>query len=258
MNKDDLSLTAHERDLLRYVDDRLDAVQRARVEAGLRDDPDGRARVDAWLAQRQSLAAHFGPLADAPVPPHLLRGASGAAKSALLGRAAAAAWLAIGLAGGYLAATLTQRGEHQPSTLALVQEAAVAHAVYVPEVRHPVEVAAADEAHLVAWLSKRLGAPLRVPSLTAEGFSLVGGRLLPASAGPSAQFMYQDAQGQRLTLYVRTAPGEARDTAFRFAQEGRTGVFYWMDHRMGYALSGEIEHDRLMRVARAVYAQLDP
>ena len=64
--------------------------------------------------------------------------------------------------------------------------------------------AADQEAHLVAWLSKRLGTQLKIPQLSGLGFNLVGGRLLPGDQGPVAQFMYQDAQGQRLTLYVRT------------------------------------------------------
>jgi len=50
--------------------------------------------------------------------------------------------------------------------------------------------------------------------------------------------MYQDARGQRLTLYVSRQRGEPRDTAFRFSQEDRVSVFYWVDGNFGYALSG--------------------
>ncbi len=74
----------------------------------------------------------------------------------------------------------------------LARVAAVAHAVYSPEVRHPVEVGADQEAYLVRWLPKRLGANLKVPHLAAQGYPLVGGRLLPGERGPAAQFMYQD------------------------------------------------------------------
>jgi hypothetical protein len=37
-----------------------------------------------------------------------------------------------------------------------------------------------QEAHLIQWLSKRLGRQLIAPDLTAGGFQLMGGRLLPA------------------------------------------------------------------------------
>jgi anti-sigma factor RsiW len=62
-------------------------------------------------------------------------------------------------------------------------------------VRHPVEVGAGQEAHLVQWLSKCLGRPLVVPDLAAVGFRLMGGRLLPAEDGPAAQFMYENGKG---------------------------------------------------------------
>jgi hypothetical protein len=60
--------------------------------------------------------------------------------------------------------------------------------------------------------------------------------LLPGERGPAAQFMYQDAKGQRLTLYVRVSNDVHAPTAFRFAQENGVGVFYWLDGRLGYAL----------------------
>jgi anti-sigma factor RsiW len=79
-----------------------------------------------------------------------------------------------------------------------------------------------------------------------------------AAAIPVAQFMYQDAKGQRLTLYVSAQKREGRDTAFRFSQENRVSVFYWVDRSYGYALSGEIEREALLKVANSIYRQLNP
>src|SRR6185312_11907936 len=86
-------------------------------------------------------------------------------------------------------------------TTVIARRAAIAHATYSPEVRHPVEVGADDEQHLVNWLSKRLGVKVRAPKLEEAGMSLVGGRLLPGESGPVALFMYQSQNGRRLTLY---------------------------------------------------------
>ncbi|MBA5685472.1 anti-sigma factor family protein [Rugamonas apoptosis] len=141
---------------------------------------------------------------------------------------------------------------------ALARSAAVAHAVYSPEQRHPVEVGADQQQHLVTWLSKRLGAPLHPPQLGALGYTLIGGRLLPGQSGPVAQFMYDNAGGKRLTLYVSTEQRHNNSTAFRFAQEGQVGVFYWIDGRYGYALSGALDRTALARLADAVYVQLEP
>ena len=68
-----------------------------------------------------------------------------------------------------------------PDGAMIARRAAIAHATYSPEVRHPVEVGADDEQHLVGWLSKRLGIKLRAPKLDEAGMSLVGGRLLPGA-----------------------------------------------------------------------------
>ncbi|NJN40396.1 MAG: anti-sigma factor [Gammaproteobacteria bacterium] len=108
------------------------------------------------------------------------------------------------------------------------------------------------------WLSKRLGADLRPPLLTDSGYELVGGRLLPGERGAVAQFMYQDAKGRRLTLYVSRTTVSQGDTAFRFSRENGVSVFYWVDGSLGYALSGEMPKQDLLGVATAVYKQLNP
>jgi anti-sigma factor RsiW len=135
----------------------------------------------------------------------------------------------------------------------------VAHATYSPEVRHPVEVGADQEAHLVTWLSKRLGTQLRAPKLEAVGYTLVGGRLLPGEHGPVAHFMYQCNRGTRVTLYVRSDMASNRSTAFRYSREGAVDVFYWVDSKLGYAVSsGDISKELLLTVANAAYQQLNP
>lgn len=169
----------------------------------------------------------------------------------------AAGWTLRGARAEMLAAA-GQAGTAATAMAALPRQAALAHAVYSPEVRHPVEVGADQQQHLVAWLSKRLGKQLRPPQLTRQGYELVGGRLLPGDSGPVAQFMYTDASGQRLTLYVSPGQKGKRDTGFRFAQEGNVGVFYWIDGSFGYALSAAVGKGELSQIANAVYEQLQP
>ena len=47
-------------------------------------------------------------------------------------------------------------------------------------------------------------------------------------------------------------------TAFRYAQKDRIGVFYWIDGGVGYALSGELPREQLLKLATTVYRQLNP
>jgi anti-sigma factor RsiW len=152
----------------------------------------------------------------------------------------------------------TARPDGRAAPAALTRAAAVAHAAFAPEVRHPVEVGAGEQAHLVAWLSKRLGASLKVPDLEPEGFRLMGGRLLPdEDGGVAAQFMFENAGGQRLTLFVRR-DAAGTDTAFRYVAQGSLGTFFWLDHGFGYALSGELPREAMLSVATSVYRQLNP
>ncbi len=140
-----------------------------------------------------------------------------------------------------------------------VHQAALAHAVYAPEVRHPVEVGSAQEEHLVQWLSKRLGRPLKLPHLNEQGYELVGGRLLPGDEGARAQFMYQNARGERVTLYLGSTPdnvGGQGSTEFRYSIDGPVPGFYWVDEGFAYALSGTLTRQQLLQLAQAVYHQL--
>jgi anti-sigma factor RsiW len=247
-------LPVTESDLHGYVDGVLPEARRAEVEAYLASHPEESERVAAYRRQNEALRARYAPVLEEPLPQRLAARAE--RRQSALRYAAIVAWVTLGGAAGWHLHGL--QAERRTEATAWPHRAAIAHVVYSPEVRHPVEVGADQEKHLVNWLSKRLGAPLRIPHLGDLGYALVGGRLLPDERGPAAQFMYQDAQGQRLTLYVRVSPEDSRETAFRFAQEKNVGVFYWIDRKLGYALSGEIGKDELLRVATAVYRQLNP
>lgn len=223
---------------------------------------DNAPQGDAELkALSQALHQLYDPVLDEAVPAHLR------AHVVRHGRwpaaAIAASWVFVGLVAGVLAGWQLHMWRAsvppQVEVPAFVKRAAVAHAVYSPEVRHPVEVGADQEQHLVAWLSKRLGAQVRAPRLEPLGYSLVGGRLLPGENGPVAHFMYQTEKGRRITLYVRTDAAENGETAFRYAAEGNVRVFYWIDRKLGYALSSsDLSREDLIKVATAVYQQLNP
>ena len=260
-----LQTTVTEPDLMAYVDGRLSESRQADIEAWLATRPEEGERVAAYRRQNEEMRALFNPIMDEPVPGRLRRVLKRASRWRTY--ALAAGFMVLGLATGTLAGWQlhAQRTAPLAAGIGIARNAAVAHATYSPEVRHPVEVGADQEQHLVAWLSKRLGTNVRAPKLEPSGFNLVGGRLLPGDArpagGPSpvAQFMYQTQGGRRLTLYVRTEAADNRETAFRYALEGTVGVFYWIDRNVGYALSSaDLNREELLAVANSVYKQLNP
>jgi len=221
---------------------------------------DDKAKEETELqAISQALHALYDPVLEEPVPLRLRSAQPRRWRSFAI----AAGWMLLGVGVGGIAGwqlrAMRPVAAPQAEVPGFVKRAAIAHATYSPEVRHPVEVGADQEQHLVAWLSKRLGAQVRVPKLDAIGFSLVGGRLLPGDNGPVAHFMYQTEKGRRITLYVRTEVAENRETAFRFSAEGNVKVFYWIDRKMGYALSSaDLSREDLLAVADAIYRQLNP
>ncbi len=276
---DDLTLHA-------WLDGELPPERDAEVEAWLQAHPEDAARVRLWAADRELMRTRLGGVLDEPVP-HALEQVvwqRGARAAGLPGApwqrwAAAVAVFALGGVAGAgvmwrMQATspeMAAAGTAGSGEPAWVRRAAVAHAVYVPEVRHPVEVKAQEE-HLARWLTRRLDVPVKLFDLRAQGFELVGGRLLPDAAGPSAQLMYQQvapaqpaasgvaARPVRVTVYLRK-PDRDTPAAFRYEQQGALGMFYWVEGAgpqggpLGYALVGELPRERLLAMAEAIYRQ---
>ncbi len=276
-----------------YVDGQLAAGRQREIEAYLEARPEEAQRIEAYRAQKRELHALFDEVLNEEPPSRLLQAARADRRSPRtpwhLQRLAAGLAIAVisgatgwGLRGPpasadgpvdrMVAGVPVREGGSALAAGGFAQRAAVAHAVYSPDARRPVEVDAAHEDQLVAWLSKRMGAPMKPPHLQALGYALEGGRLLPGGQGPVAQFMYRNELGSKLTLYVSNdigdldsasgnggakAPGQkSTETAFRFAREGAVNVFYWVDGAFGYALSADVDRAVLARVSAEVYQQL--
>ncbi|MBS7701103.1 MULTISPECIES: anti-sigma factor [unclassified Chelatococcus] len=247
-----------EDDLQSFVDGRLGGERRAVVEDYLEANPDIRARVFLEQQHRNVLRGALQAKFAEPVPARLRVAAIRTARRQLwqrraAGAAAALVLLAVGGVGGWLA-----RGQSTalaPGTTAVTRDAVAAYRTFVVEVAHPVEVGAAQEAHLIRWLSKRLGRPLKAPDLSRFGFHLMGGRLLSADAGAAAQLMYETSGGRRLTVYVQATPGV--ETAFRFRQDGDAATFAWLDQGYGFAVTANSNRSELLPIAEVVYQSLD-
>lgn len=247
-------------ELSAWLDGEADAVPglAERVQAHIAAHPEAAERVAAWRADRDALRAHFAPVAAEPVPDRLQQRVWRREGSPRWAQAAAAvALLAIGGVVGVLLGATTRSAvpPHAAAGTAdgWVERAAYAHNVFVPEPRHAVEVKA-QEAHLSRWLTARIKFPVKLFDLSAQGFELVGGRLLPDGPGKSAQLMYQDAQGVRVTVYLRK-PEAGADAAFKYEREGELGLFYWVEDGCGYALVGALPRERLLALAEAIYRQ---
>ena len=259
-----LGRPVEEDDLHARIDGQLPRERTEDVDAYLAAHPEEQARFSQYAQQRQALRAAFAAQTSGPIP-NRLRVANLLAQERRRGRrrlaqiAAAVCLIVLGGIGGWAARDLTgPLSSLPPGAVArmITADAITAHRTFSVEVRHPVEVDAGQEAHLVQWLSKRLGRQLIVPDLTPAGFRLMGGRLLPAEDGPAAQFMYENGNGERLTLYLRTGVGG--ETAFRYHEDGGIGAFYWSDEGFGYAIAAKADRGLLLQIAEIVYQQTSP
>jgi anti-sigma factor RsiW len=138
----------------------------------------------------------------------------------------------------------------------LMVRAATAHVVNSDEDMQLAASGSADD--IGRYLSTRMGGQVRVPQLTSLGYRLVGSRVLPDTGGPAAQFVFEDAGGERISLYVRTEAARGLEITFALADD--LSMFYWNDSKHSYALVRDLEDESgraaLLKAAQAVYRQI--
>lgn len=255
------------------VDDELDPARQAEVEAWLADNPEAAQRVARYRAQNAGLHALYDDILneDLPASTAALLEVRRAGVPAWAAMAAAIALFVVGAAGGWIV-----RGEAVPDasaqfaaastpapaatppidTQVLMQRASMAHVVsHQDELRTP---AAGGPAAMADYIADRMGKQVRVPSLDSFGYKMLGGRVLPDTDGPAAQFVFADENGQKVSLYVRSEQANGVDITYALADD--LSMFYWNDSDRSYALVTRIDDDTgreaLLTAAKAVHRQL--
>jgi anti-sigma factor RsiW len=249
-----------EREIHMALDGELPEEERSDFQSWLDANPEMKARSLRFEADRARLRNTFAGILTERVPDGMTRLVTGEAKKLSTGAprwrmaAAAAILLALGAGGGYVAG-VGRLGLEAQAEDRLSEDAIAAHMIYAAEQRHAVEVGANDKDHLLSWLSKRLGLTLVAPDLSAAGFELVGGRLLPAGQKTAALLLYEDAKGNRISIYV-TAEGEQKAKGIYKDENADASAVYWLDKGWGCAVVGTLPQQELLDVGRKAYRQL--
>lgn len=244
-----------------YVDNQLDPDRRREIELYSQKHPEIAAMIEDYQSLNRSIQELYDPILEEELPEQLTLGQKFVQPSKypkLFKIAASFSWLAIGGIIGWsvhpaqmqFASSIDEEKTH------LVRPASFAHAIYSTEKLHPVEVSAQEEKHLVGWLSKRLHTDIKAPDLSKNNYQLVGGRLLPSTNRMAAQFMYQNQQEERITLYIRRGAWENNKTVFHYSSQQDTSVLYWINGEMGYALVGHLNKAELLKISEHVYQQI--
>jgi anti-sigma factor RsiW len=168
----------------------------------------------------------------------------------VLRAAAAVLLLAVGATGGWFARewSASSIGSEPPS---LIARALDAHVVYAADQRHPIEVAATERDHLNTWLSRRIQQQIAAPDLSSAGYSLLGGRLLSDRGKPAALFMYQDADGNRLTVFVAQTEERERTVSKHIVRDDLTAIS-WSEGSLTLAVTGPVDAVRLREIGEMV------
>lgn len=243
-----------------FVDGELPADRQEAVNAWLATHPDDAALVAAWRVQADAIRSRFGAAASEPVPERLaienvLRASSRNGWRMAAAAAAIAAIVAgsVGGAAGWMLGSAASASA--PTNFeSFTHGALAAHRLYIGEVRHPIEVRAA-ETHLLPWLSRRIGTTVRAPELSSFDLTLLGGRLLPGVNGPAALFMYESASGERFTLYCSKLNLER--SGLRYNANEQFAAIHWIEGGYGYVVSGPVDKPRLKAIARSAYEQME-
>jgi anti-sigma factor RsiW len=245
-----------------YADGQLDGAGRAAVERYLATHPEAAAEVAGWQRQNEAIHALFPSAASESIPARLspqriAHEVWSARRQSFVNIAAAIMLVVLGSGIGWFG-----RDYLTPTRAAsdhLIEAAVTAHALYVREKTRAVEVTA-DAPNLMTWLSSRITTPIDAPDLTGEGYTFLGGRLLPSDPeygvpSPAAQLMYENADSQRVTLYITAALPDKLE-AWQFETRNGVEAYYWANDAVTCTVVADLPEAELRMLGRKVFEQL--
>jgi anti-sigma factor RsiW len=264
-----------EDDFQAFVDGQLPPERCRAVMAFLAANPEEAGRMDDYRTLSEALHLAYDEMLYEPLPKRLrverycgrsslarrLRDWLGVGRHGLVARVAMiTALLLASTGGGWMLHSEVLKQDAETPAMSFARQAANAHLLFAPDLRHPVEFGADQQESLLLWLSERLGEAMHAPNLQSLGLKLVGGRLLPAAGQPAAQLMYENADAHRVTLYIRarwaTPVSGAHDGTVNFASEDGFSMVYWVEGSFAYALIGPMDREKLFGAAKLIQQQM--
>ena len=238
-----------------FADGELHGEEKKAVEKLVAENDEARKVVANIDYQKSELRKAYGHVLEEPVPTALLSAANQKSAPRLLPYLLAVCAAMLFMIGGSIGWYANQQSYSQQAET-LPARALNAFAVYGPEMRHAVEVSGAEAGHLDTWLSKRIGVKFAIPDLTAKGYTLVGGRLLAEGDKPAGLLMYENANKQRLAVYI-AANDKHTTGSMKIESRGNLVSCYWVEPDLVYALAGEQPAAEMLTLAEAAHDGFD-
>ncbi|WP_348747993.1 anti-sigma factor family protein [Pseudomonas rhodesiae] len=197
-----ISLPPNEHDLHAYVDHQLSDSDRRVLNTWLATHPEVAAQVQAWQQDAHALRAALGGALRQPANPQLdpaliRQRVRHKTRRHLATAALLLVAVSLGGLGGWQAREATQ------PPLQPMADAMQAFRLFAQDGILPADYRAQDSGTMQAWLDRYFQQAQRLPDLSQSGFTPVSGRLLSTDQGAAAMVLYQDAQGRRISFYIR-------------------------------------------------------
>jgi anti-sigma factor RsiW len=252
-------------ELQAYIDGNLDPEAMAEMEARLAGEDDLRMTADALSNDMQLIRDAAEAMDTGPVS---LRTA--ALEKALAQRLPLRRWqvVAAGPATRQIAAGIALFAMGWGGNMLMgpaanaypdyVQEGLGAHQVFAHDSSHPVEFQPDATTVALDWMSQKLKHKINSPALDALGLELIGTRLSGTREGPLAQFIYQDKNGNRLSLVVMPHPEGMPEADLKLASLDQNRVGYWRGNTLDYAVIAETSDVQIENVASEISRSVAP
>lgn len=243
-------LIPSEDELHAYVDECLDPERRRAVALYLAANPEQAARVEGWRRDaRQLRAALAGFAGQSPNPrldpAHVRRELRRRRQRRWASAAVLLVTLGIGGLGGWQVREASLMASNLP-----MADAVQAHRLFADA--SALDLNARDPARLQSWLGQHFRHVGNVPDLSAYGFTPVGARLLSNEQGAAALLVFQDAQGQRVSLFLRSPDEHFARMPSGERTDGQLQARYWSHGDYNYALVSAASDSRGAELRKAL------
>lgn len=239
-----------------YLDGEMSPEELAQFEEQLESDPSLADRAADWADKDDVLQSLVPMPSDTHMTQLMAANIPAEPRWSMRRIASLALVFVLGGAGGFV---LNEYGQsHDPAQILIVQatqDATTAHRIFTAEMRHAVEVGPDETEHLETWLAKRMGRQMVVPQLEDQGLTFIGGRLLPSVGKAAAQYMYESATGERVTVYMARTDS-AGQAALRYQTDDDLTTVRWQDGPWVFFVVAPLDRDVLKPIVSKVHDTL--
>lgn len=227
-----------------YIDGRLSARDQSAMAAYLLAHPDIAAEIQTMRQQDEALKGFRADILTQPVPERLTAIVDAAKAKAGHGQArwaprrmlrmaaAAVVIFAVGAAAGWFQRDLFDPPmDTEKVALMTARDAFLMHA---DQKDYPIEFPAAQETGLRQIFERAFHRPIGRPALNELGYRFMGGKLLPSAKGQLGFYLFQNAQGQRMALFLW--PSEKAPKTLSLVDNDDVCTRFWRRDGLGFAV----------------------